>query len=151
MPQLHWAGAGGADKQHWAPLASHLWQKKSPGHRGRGRVGDGGQGAGRYWAGTAFRPVPEEKETEVVFHSQTESEYKLNGMQPFMPGSVCIIPQVFFSFCSSKQLFPLPVQCCGKSKILVRSTDHPWLTVGWSISVLGGPSINNLVRPWNQL
>ena len=26
-----------------------------------------------------------------------------------------------------------------------------WLTVGWSISVLGGPSINNLVRPWNQL
>ena len=75
MPQLHWAGAGGADKQHWAPLASHLWQKKSPGHRGQGRVGEGGQGAGRYLAGTAFRPVPEEKETEVVFRSQTESEY----------------------------------------------------------------------------
>ena len=42
-------------------------------------------------------------------------------------------------------------QCCRKSKILVRPTDHLWLTVGWSISVLGGPSINNLVRPWNQL
>ena len=44
-----------------------------------------------------------------------------------------------------------PFQCCGKSQILVRPTDHPWLTVGWSISVLGGPSINNLVRPWNHL
>ena len=32
-------------------------------------------------------------------------------------------------------------QCCGKSKILGRPTDHPWLMVGWSVSVLGGPSI----------
>ena len=148
MPQLHWAGAGGADKQHWAPLASHLWQKKSPGHRGRGRVGDGGQGAGRYCV-----PPSTWRERNRSGFPQPNRKWvhKLNGMQPFMPGSVCIIPQVFFSFCSSKQLFPLPVQCCGKSKILVRSTDHPWLTVGWSISVLGGPSINNLVRPWNQL
>ena len=30
-------------------------------------------------------------------------------------------------------------------------TDHPWLMVGWSVSVLSGPSINNLLRPWNQL
>ena len=44
-----------------------------------------------------------------------------------------------------------PQQCCGKCKILVRPTDHPWLMVGWSISVLGGLSINNLLRPWNQL
>ena len=32
-------------------------------------------------------------------------------------------------------------QCCGKSKILGRPTDHPWLMVGWPVSVLGGPSI----------
>ena len=32
-------------------------------------------------------------------------------------------------------------QCCGKSKILGRPTDHPWLMVEWSVSVLGGPSI----------
>ena len=34
------------------------------------------------------------------------------------------------------------IQCCGKSKILGRPTDHPWLMVGWSVSVLGGTSIN---------
>ena len=33
------------------------------------------------------------------------------------------------------------VQCCGKSKILGHQTDHPWLMDGWSVSVLGGPSI----------
>ena len=32
-------------------------------------------------------------------------------------------------------------QCCGKSKIPGRPTDHPWLMVRWSVSVLGGPSI----------
>ena len=43
------------------------------------------------------------------------------------------------------------VQCCGKYKILGHTSDHPWLVVGWSVSVLGGPSINNLLRAWNQL
>ena len=33
------------------------------------------------------------------------------------------------------------MQCCGKSKILGRPTDHPWLMVGWSVSVLSGPSM----------
>ena len=33
------------------------------------------------------------------------------------------------------------VQCCGKSKIQGRLTDHPWLMVGWADSVLGSPSI----------
>ena len=32
-------------------------------------------------------------------------------------------------------------QCCGKYKILSLPTDHPQLTVGWSISILGGSSI----------
>ena len=45
----------------------------------------------------------------------------------------------------------LRTQCCGKCKILDRTTNHPWLMVGWSVSVLGGPSINNLLRAWNQL
>ena len=31
-------------------------------------------------------------------------------------------------------------QCCWKSKIPGRPTDHPWLMVAWSVSVLGGPS-----------
>ena len=35
--------------------------------------------------------------------------------------------------------------------MLVRPTDHPWLMVGWPVSVLGDPPINNLLRPWNQL
>ena len=38
------------------------------------------------------------------------------------------------------------MQCCGKYKILVCPVDHPWLMVGWSVAVLGGPSINNLLR-----
>ena len=42
-------------------------------------------------------------------------------------------------------------QCRGECKILVCPTEHPWLMVGWSVSVLGGPSINNLLRPWNRL
>ena len=35
----------------------------------------------------------------------------------------------------------LHCQCCGKSKILGRPMDHPWLIVGWSVSVVGGPSM----------
>ena len=41
-------------------------------------------------------------------------------------------------------------QCCRKCKILARLTDYLWLMVGWSVSVLGSPSINNLLRPCNQ-
>ena len=41
-------------------------------------------------------------------------------------------------------------QCCRKCKILARLTDHPWLLVGWSVSVLGSPPINNLLRPCDQ-
>ena len=42
------------------------------------------------------------------------------------------------------------MQCCGKCKILGRPTDRPWLMVGWSVSVLGGPSIRHLLTPWNH-
>ena len=42
-------------------------------------------------------------------------------------------------------------QCCRKSKILGGPTDHPWFMVGWSVSVLGGLSVNNLMRSWSQL
>ena len=38
-----------------------------------------------------------------------------------------------------------------KCKILVRPMDNQWLMVGWSVSVLDGPSINNLISLWNQL
>ena len=41
-------------------------------------------------------------------------------------------------------------QCCRKCKILARLTDHPWLLVGWSISVLGSPPTNSLLKPCNQ-
>ena len=41
-------------------------------------------------------------------------------------------------------------QCCRKCKILAHPTDYLWLMVGWSVSVLGSPSINNLLRPCNQ-
>ena len=40
---------------------------------------------------------------------------------------------------------------CDRQNWPLHPTDHPWLMVGWSISVLGGPSINNLLRPSNQL
>ena len=40
-------------------------------------------------------------------------------------------------------------QCCRKCKILARLTDHLWLMVWWSVSVLSCP-INNLLRPGNQ-
>ena len=41
-------------------------------------------------------------------------------------------------------------QCCTKCKILARLTDHLWLMVGWSVSVMGILPINNLLRPCNQ-
>ena len=59
------------------------------------------------------------------------------------------------SVTARSQLNPVPGhgQCCGKCKILVRPTDHPWLWLGgpFQFWVLGGPSINNLLRPQNQL
>ena len=42
-------------------------------------------------------------------------------------------------------------QCCRKCKILACLTDNLWLMVGWTVSVLGSPPINNLLRPCNQL
>ena len=41
-------------------------------------------------------------------------------------------------------------RCCRKCKILACLMDHLWLKVGWSVSVLGSPPINNLLRPCNQ-
>ena len=43
-----------------------------------------------------------------------------------------------------------PTQCCRKCKILARRTDHLWLMVGWSVSVLGSPPVNNLLRPCSE-
>ena len=42
------------------------------------------------------------------------------------------------------------IQCCRKCKILARLTDHLWLMVEWSVSVLGSPPIHHLLRPCNQ-
>ena len=44
----------------------------------------------------------------------------------------------------------MDTQCYRKCKILARLRDHLWLMVGWSVSVLGSPPINNLLRPRNQ-
>ena len=42
------------------------------------------------------------------------------------------------------------LQCCRKCKILAHLMDHLWLIFGWSVSVLGSPPINILLRPCNQ-
>ena len=47
--------------------------------------------------------------------------------------------------------FSVTHECYVKCKLLGHPKDHAWLMIGWSVSVLGGSSINNLVRPWTQL
>ena len=37
------------------------------------------------------------------------------------------------------------IQCCRKCRILAHLTDHLCMMVGWSVSVLGCPPINNLL------
>ena len=61
--------------------------------------------------------------------------------------SLTLICQIYFG--KHKNMFVYR-QCCRKCKILARLTDHLWLMVGWSVSVLGSPPINNLLRPCNQ-
>ena len=44
-----------------------------------------------------------------------------------------------------------PLQCCRKCQNPESSIGLPMVVVWWSASVLGLPSIKDLLRPWNQL
>ena len=44
-----------------------------------------------------------------------------------------------------------PLQCCRKCQNPESSIGLPMVVVWWSASVLGRPSIKDLLRPWNQL